>query len=118
MAKTKKRFVCQACGSVSHRWQGQCPDCSEWNSLAEDAPAKVFSLRHDLSSGGRKVGFSPPNAPTQLPQRRSTGLAESYRALSGGLVPGSSTLTGGDPGVGKSTLLTPSAAALPPHGPN
>ncbi|MBA4163193.1 MAG: DNA repair protein RadA [Erythrobacter sp.] len=116
MAKTKKRFVCQACGSVSHRWQGQCPDCSEWNSLAEDAPATVFSLRHDLSSGGRKVGFSPLNAPTQLPQRRSTGLAEFDRALGGGLVPGSAILMGGDPGIGKSTLLLQSAAAIAREG--
>ena len=41
MAKPKKRYVCQACGGVSHRWQGQCPDCAEWNTLAEDAPATV-----------------------------------------------------------------------------
>ena len=57
MAKSKKRYVCQACGSVSHRWQGQCPDCAEWNTLAEDAPATVFSQKHDLSSGGRQVVF-------------------------------------------------------------
>ncbi|KUO52118.1 MAG: DNA repair protein RadA [Sphingomonadales bacterium BRH_c42] len=118
MAKTKKRYVCQACGGVSHRWQGQCPDCSEWNSLAEDAPATVFSLRHDLSSGGRKVGFAPLNAPTQLPQRRSTGLAEFDRALGGGLVPGSAILMGGDPGIGKSTLLLQSAAAIARMGAN
>ena len=55
MAKPKKRYVCQACGGVSHRWQGQCPDCAEWNTLAEDAPATVFSMKHDLSSGGRAV---------------------------------------------------------------
>ena len=57
MAKPKKRYVCQACGGVSHRWQGQCPDCAEWNTLAEDAPATVFSMKHDLSSGGRAVEF-------------------------------------------------------------
>src|SRR3546814_17967364 len=88
MAKTKKRYVCQACGSVSHRWQGQCPDCSEWNCMVEDAPATVFSQHHDLSNGGRVVDFVPLNACVELPQRRSTGLAEFDRALGGGLVPG------------------------------
>ncbi|MGD9664809.1 MAG: DNA repair protein RadA, partial [Novosphingobium sp.] len=63
MAKTKRRYICQACGSVSHRWQGQCPDCSEWNTLAEDAPATVFSQKHDLSSGGRPVEFVPLDVP-------------------------------------------------------
>ena len=59
MAKPKKRYVCQACGSVSHRWQGQCPDCAEWNTLSEEAPETVFSARHDLSSGGRRLEFEP-----------------------------------------------------------
>ena len=112
MAKSKRRYVCQACGSVSHRWQGQCADCSEWNTLAEDAPATVFSQKHDLSRGGRAVVFEPMNAPTQLPVRRSTGLAEFDRALGGGLVPGSAVLLGGDPGIGKSTLLLQCAAAI------
>ena len=57
MAKPKRRYVCQNCGSVTTRWQGQCPDCSEWNTLVEDAPATVFSMKHDLSSGGRAVQF-------------------------------------------------------------
>jgi len=59
MAKPKRRYVCQACGSVTTRWQGQCPDCSEWNTLVEEAPETVFSARHDLSGGGRKVVFVP-----------------------------------------------------------
>ena len=57
MVKTKRRYVCQACGSVSHRWQGQCTDCAEWNTLVEHAPASVFSLKHDLSAGGRAIAF-------------------------------------------------------------
>jgi DNA repair protein RadA/Sms len=112
MAKSKKRFVCQACGSVSSRWQGQCPDCAEWNTLVEDVPATVFSQKHDLSLGGRAVVFEPLNHPTALPVRKSTGLAEFDRALGGGLVPGSAVLLGGDPGIGKSTLLLQCAATI------
>src|SRR5690242_1031193 len=65
MVKTKRRYVCQACGSVSHRWQGQCTDCAEWNTLVEDAPASVFSLKHDLSSGGRAIAFEALDAPSE-----------------------------------------------------
>ena len=116
MAKPKKRYVCQACGSVSHRWQGQCADCAEWNTLAEDVPATVFSLKHDLSSGGRAVQFVDLNKPGELPVRQKTGLAEFDRALGGGLVPGSAILMGGDPGIGKSTLLLQAAAKVAREG--
>ncbi len=112
MAKPKRRYVCQACGGVSFRWQGQCPDCSEWNTLAEDAPQTVFSARHDLSSGGRAIVLEPLDAPGERLQRRTTGLAEFDRALGGGLVPGSAILMGGDPGIGKSTLLMQAAAKI------
>ena len=112
MAKPKKRYVCQACGSVSHRWQGQCADCAEWNTLVEDAPATVFSLKHDLSSGGRGIDFVDLDKPGALPTRQPTGLAEFDRALGGGLVPGSAILMGGDPGIGKSTLLLQAAARI------
>ena len=116
MAKTKRRYICQSCGSVSHRWQGQCPDCAEWNTLSEDAPATVFSQKHDLSSGGRVVEFAPLNSPAELPKRSSTGLEEFDRALGGGLVPGSAVLMGGDPGIGKSTLLLQTAANIARRG--
>ena len=112
MAKTKRRYICAACGGVSHRWQGQCPDCAEWNTLTEDAPASVFSMKHDLSSGGRAFEFVPLDAPSEPLVRRSTGLAEFDRALGGGLVPGSAILMGGDPGIGKSTLLLQAAASV------
>jgi DNA repair protein RadA/Sms len=112
MAKPKRRYVCQACGSISHRWQGQCADCGEWNSLVEDAPETVFSAKHDLSSGGRAIAFEPLDAPGERLQRRATGLAELDRALGGGLVPGSAILMGGDPGIGKSTLLLQAAARI------
>jgi DNA repair protein RadA/Sms len=112
MAKPKKRYVCQECGSLTHRWQGQCADCGEWNTLVEEAPATVFSLKHDLSAGGRAVEFVALDAPSEPLTRRTTGLAEFDRALGGGLVPGSAILMGGDPGIGKSTLLLQSAAAV------
>lgn len=112
MAKPKKRYICQACGGVSHRWQGQCPDCAEWNTLAEDVPATVFSQKHDLSSGGRAVEFVALDTPSEPLTRRGTGLAEFDRALGGGLVPGSAILMGGDPGIGKSTLLLQAAAMI------
>jgi len=112
MVKTKRRYICQACGSVSNRWQGQCPDCAEWNTLVEDAPATVFSMKHDLSSGGRAIRFEPLDAPGEALVRRPTGLAEFDRALGGGFVPGSAILMGGDPGIGKSTLLLQAAAQI------
>jgi DNA repair protein RadA/Sms len=112
MSKSKRRYVCQACGSVTHRWQGQCPDCAEWNSLVEERPATVFSEKHDLSSGGRAVQFVALDQPREALARRPTGLAEFDRALGGGLVPGSAVLMGGDPGIGKSTLLLQAAAQV------
>jgi DNA repair protein RadA/Sms len=118
MAKPRKRYVCQACGSVSSRWQGQCPDCAEWNSLVEETGGAVtaFSARHDLRSGGRAVALVGLDAEIELPPRASTGIAEFDRALGGGLVAGSATLIGGDPGVGKSTLLLQAAARMASRG--
>ena len=112
MAKTKTRYVCQACGGVSHRWQGQCADCAEWNTLVEDRPVTAFSQKHDLSAGGRAFEFVALDAATEALVRRPTGLAEFDRALGGGLVPGSAVLMGGDPGIGKSTLLLQAAAEI------
>ena len=112
MAKPKKRFVCTECGSIATRWQGQCPDCSEWNTLAEEAPETKFAAAHNLASGGRTIQFESLDAPTRPLARRSTGIAEFDRALGGGLVPGSAILMGGEPGIGKSTLLLQAAASI------
>ncbi|HSG33771.1 MAG TPA: DNA repair protein RadA [Sphingomonadaceae bacterium] len=112
MAKSRKQYICQACGGVSHRWQGQCPDCGEWNSLTEDAPATVFSQKHDLSRGGRAFEFTLLDKPVAELARISTGIAEFDRALGGGIVPGSAILMGGDPGIGKSTLLLQATAQM------
>jgi DNA repair protein RadA/Sms len=102
MAKLQKRYVCQACGSVSHRWAGQCPDCSEWNTLVEEAAAVVtpFAAKHNLQGGGRTLALVGLDAEVALPERMATGIAELDRALGGGLVEGSATLIGGDPGIG------------------
>ncbi|MDB5671044.1 MAG: radA [Alphaproteobacteria bacterium] len=118
MAKAKRRYVCQACGSVQSRWQGQCPDCSEWNTLVEDSGAVVtpFSARHNLRSGGRAFELVGLDSEIALPPRTSTGIPEFDRALGGGLVAGSATLMGGDPGIGKSTLLLQAAAAIATRG--
>ena len=114
MAKPQKRYVCQSCGSVSHRWQGQCADCTEWNTLVEEAGAIVtpFQAKHNLQSGGRAIEVVSLNSEVALPDRLATGIAELDRALGGGLVEGSATLIGGDPGIGKSTLLLQAAAKL------
>ncbi|HEY6916730.1 MAG TPA: DNA repair protein RadA [Allosphingosinicella sp.] len=118
MAKPRKRFVCQACGSVSTRWQGQCADCSEWNTLVEDVSEVVtpFSARHNLRSGGRTVQLVGLDTEIALPERMKTGIAEFDRALGGGVVAGSATLIGGDPGIGKSTLLLQTAANVASRG--
>ncbi len=112
MAKPKKRYICTNCGSVSLRWQGQCPDCEQWSTLVEEAPETKFSAKHDLSSGGKVLRFEPLDAPTKPVERRTTGLAEFDRALGGGIVPGSAILMGGEPGIGKSTLLLQATAAI------
>ncbi len=112
MAKPKRRYVCSACGGVSSRWQGQCADCAEWNTLVEDVPETRFSSRHDLSAGGRTIAFESLAQKTEPLRRIGTGLAEFDRALGGGLVPGSAILMGGEPGIGKSTLLLQAAAAI------
>jgi len=118
MAKIQKRYVCQSCGSVSHRWQGQCADCSAWNTLVEEAGASAtpFAAKHNLQGGGRMILMSGLDAEVALPDRMTTGIAEFDRALGGGFVEASATLIGGDPGIGKSTLLLQAAARMAMQG--
>ena len=118
MAKLLKRYVCQSCGSVSPKWQGQCVDCGEWNSLVEEAPSNVtpFALKHNLQGGGRAIDLVGLDADVPLPPRTPTGITEFDRAIGGGLVPGSAMLIGGDPGIGKSTLLLQAAAWIARNG--
>ncbi|WP_299326625.1 DNA repair protein RadA [Parasphingopyxis sp.] len=118
MAKPKKRYVCQSCGAVASKWQGQCADCGEWNTLVEDAGGVVtpFQAKHNLQSGGKAVDLVGLDADIALPERITTGIAELDRALGGGLVEGSATLLGGDPGIGKSTLLLQASAIIAKRG--
>jgi DNA repair protein RadA/Sms len=114
MAKPQLRFVCQSCGSAQPKWMGQCPDCGAWNSLQQEASATAtpFAQKHSLKAGGRVLEMLPLDAVVELPPRLPTGFGELDRALGGGLVPGSAVLIGGDPGIGKSTLLLQAAGRM------
>src|SRR5918997_4746809 len=114
MAKPRIRYVCQACGSASSRWQGQCADCAEWNTLVQESAevSSIFSAKHNLQGGGRVIPLVGLETPAALPERLPSGLAEFDRAIGGGIVPGSAMLVGGDPGIGKSTLLLQVGAKL------
>ncbi|MGL6044596.1 MAG: DNA repair protein RadA, partial [Sandaracinobacteroides sp.] len=114
MAKPQIRYVCQSCGSVQPKWMGQCPDCSAWNTLQQEAAASAtpFAQKHSLKGGGRVLQMQPLDAVIELPRRLATGFGELDRALGGGLVPGSAVLIGGDPGIGKSTLLLQAAGRM------
>lgn len=117
MAKAKSAYVCTDCGSEYNKWQGQCADCSAWNTLSE------IRLSTATQRGERLVGFAGQTAAVQtldsidltsLP-RQSTGLAEFDRVLGGGLVAGSAILIGGNPGAGKSTVLLQVMCELAKH---
>jgi DNA repair protein RadA/Sms len=120
MAKTKTQYVCQECGSIQPKWMGRCPDCGEWNTLVETI---VQSKAGGAGGVVRPLG-DQRNAPQPLSaiaadnyQRTLLPVEEFNRVLGGGLVPGSLVLIGGDPGIGKSTLLLQMSAALAEHGP-
>jgi DNA repair protein RadA/Sms len=104
MSKSKSIFVCQSCGAIAARWTGKCPECGEWNSIVEEAV--INTGRSGKAGSRRKVDPIPVTAPVEQPAAHiSTGLAECDRVLGGGIVPGSLVLVGGDPGIGKSTLM-------------
>ena len=114
MAKTKTLFVCQACGGSSPKWQGQCPACDAWNtleeSLAETANHRYQGLAKSIPRQ-KLVSIEAQDSP-----RLPTGIAELDRVLGGGLVAGGVVLLGGDPGIGKSTLLLQALAELSTQG--
>ena len=104
MAKAKKSvYFCQNCGHEESKWLGQCPMCKEWNTFAEE---KVVSIKGQKSSGEKQVqAVTLSSVTTDEDERMTTELVELDRVLGGGIVPGSLVLVGGDPGIGKSTLL-------------
>jgi len=118
MTKASKAFVCQTCGAVTTRWSGKCAACGEWNSILEEAtsPTGAPALVAIRGGKGRAAAFEGLQAETRDAPRLPTGMAELDRVLGGGLVPGSAVLVGGDPGIGKSTLLLQAAAALASRG--
>ncbi|MCC6285920.1 MAG: DNA repair protein RadA [Phycisphaerales bacterium] len=128
MAKPRQIFVCTSCGSMSPRWMGKCPDCGTWDSLEahttdpgaeKDRQKGIVEAWQALAEGDA----APPDAPVARPiaeagaaegpaPRLRTGIGEFDRVLGGGVVPGSALLIGGEPGIGKSTLLLQAAGAL------
>ena len=117
MAKSKEVFICQNCGTSSPKWQGQCAGCGEWNTLvAEVLQANSATQRHAKRVANPAPTTLAVEAHTESP-RLTTGSTELDRVLGGGLVAGSVTLIGGDPGIGKSTLMLQAAAALNALGP-
>ena len=113
MAKVSALFVCTACGASSSKWSGRCEACGEWNTIQEEAPLSAGPSSKSLGRAkGRTVPLSDLSSKETPPPRTASGLSELDRVLGGGLVPSSAILVGGDPGIGKSTLLTQAAAAL------
>ena len=113
MAKTQTKYVCQQCGYESPKWLGRCPDCDQWNTMVEEITTKASSA---AKSRELTAIYNPPKPITEIVvgahSRRTTGIGELDRVLGGGIVPGSVVLIGGDPGIGKSTLLTQVANSL------
>src|SRR5436309_11854731 len=117
MAKPRTQFLCNQCGSVHPKWVGKCPDCGTWDSLEEyKAPtpdpraARTAEQTGDLATGGQALALAEIDE-ADTP-RRASGIGEFDRILGGGIVPGSAVLIGGEPGIGKSTLLLQVAHAL------
>ena len=108
MAKEKTTYVCSACGYETPRWMGKCPGCNAWNTLEEQAPqaaqtAPVKAIKQRPGTGASAMRLS--EVPEETTARATTGIGELDRVLGGGVVVGSLMLVGGDPGIGKSTLL-------------
>lgn len=122
MARASPVFVCNACGGETLKWQGQCPACGEWNSLEQRASSSRGAPGRSAVQGGtsRSLDMASPRrldtALAGIESRLASGHEELDRVMGGGIVPGSVTLLGGDPGIGKSTLLLQVAAHI--AGPN
>ena len=111
MAKAKTFYQCTECGGQAPKWQGQCPQCNAWNTLVE-AIAAPAGARFETMAGARSVVTTLASVEAKENPRIASGLEEFDRVLGGGLVAGGVVLLGGDPGIGKSTLLLQASAAL------
>ena len=115
MAKPQTRYVCQSCGASTAKWAGRCESCGAWNTIVEEA-AEALAPKGQSAKGGRKIEVFELAGPSTEVERSVTGIAEFDRVCGGGLVPGSAILIGGDPGIGKSTLLLQVVAKLSVRG--
>jgi DNA repair protein RadA/Sms len=117
MARAMIEYVCNQCGNVSTKWSGKCEACGQWNTISEMAGSAAPPVgRGAKKTKGKSVELAPLAGQDKEPERRKSGISEFDRVLGGGLVPGSATLIGGDPGIGKSTLLLQAAAAVSKNG--
>src|SRR5215475_1976420 len=105
MAKSQTSFVCQSCGATHAKWSGKCEACGGWNTITEEGAAPPTGGSATRRVKGRKFALEDLKSEDAPPKRRVTGIAEFDRVCGGGLVPGSALLVGGDPGIGKSTLI-------------
>ena len=120
MAKIRTKYVCQQCGGEQSKWMGKCPDCGAWNTLEEvtELPQSAAQQRrqtllgNDTLAQGTHVPVALPAVKPLTQARISVGYSEMDRVLGGGLVAGSLTLIGGEPGIGKSTLLLQVSGAI------
>jgi DNA repair protein RadA/Sms len=113
MAKSQTSFVCQNCGAAYSRWQGKCEACGEWNTIAEEqGGAASMPAAQRTKRKGRALKLEPLQGASEEAPRTPSGIAELDRVTGGGFVRGSVILIGGDPGIGKSTLLIEAAASL------
>ena len=115
MAKTKVQYACSECGAISIKWSGQCPDCENWNTLIEETVSSPAGkdqnrFKQHLSQAAKVVSLD--QVKLEDASRLSTGMPELDRVMGGGLVSGSVTLIGGDPGIGKSTVLVQALSAM------
>src|SRR5207237_6937281 len=108
-SKSKLQFLCNSCGSVHPKWMGKCPDCGTWDSLEEfkaptaDPRRPIDRVTSDVTHGATPLPITEIDS--EDAPRTPTGVGEFDRILGGGIVPGSAVLVGGEPGIGKSTLL-------------
>ncbi|MBI1239715.1 MAG: DNA repair protein RadA [Alphaproteobacteria bacterium] len=118
MARSPTHYVCQACGTVAAKWAGKCEGCGEWNTLVEEASGLAAGPRGQRAPSRARsaIALEPLDGDSEDAPRLATGMAEFDRVTGGGLVPGSALLVGGDPGIGKSTVLLQAVAALAGQG--